>query len=487
MADLTDPEIESADEIMPLPPDDGAEPAPTPDPIAGAERIRSNLQDIQGTFRKEPAAIAAPATSVPPLTPAAGATPTPPPTRGGDASQAVGRFKSGKDKFGQALNRADKINDGVSTAKDLKENGIKDAKEAIKAESKERVKEVAKEAVKKAARAAAEKAVAWGARALAVATSEVWVPVVLGFILLVLTVIVIIFALYSFGGHGGGGLPILPSSIEEKYAATSLLALSNDPQAKAEVITTEAKKLRDQLVQTKKNAVTKYGTGSAKATAAAAMADDINGLLDQIIAVAVDPAGRIPLINQANTKFADFQKQFSELFFTAGKCADLKPFIDKKQFVVLKPVPNEALIIKGQMMNNAGQIWPASQDLCSALVAALNAGYKITTGTLSYGHKRGTVSGNQSRHWCGAAIDISHVNGRAATSSNDDAAALTKFWYDAGHAGQVHIGELIVPSAYKKYEMKNNADHQYGSKVQAGHETHIHLAGRVVDKKCLTQ
>lgn len=338
-----------------------------------------------------------------------------------------------------------------------------------------------KQAAKAVAQAtkAAGRAVAMGIRSVATATIGFWGPILL-IIVVIIIIVGTIIAIFNLSGGQGGGLARTPSTEEEKYATVTLLALANDPQAKQETIITEAEKLKVKLQNVVKNATAKYGSQSAAIT-------DINEalkILDDVILSSANPIERGKLIEQLNAKLKDMQSKYPELFFTAGTCADLKPFIDNGQFKDHLGI-NIKLIVNGQMKNQAGEIWPASQDLCRALLIGLKAGFSIETGTFSAKHRKFSKSGYVSRHWCGAAIDINKVNGVQVSNDNKAVGELARLWFDSSGRGEVHIGELIVPSAFNQYAMKNNKKYTWSSGVQSGHQRHIHLAGRVVKQECL--
>lgn len=318
-------------------------------------------------------------------------------------------------------------------------------------------------------------------KVLSAITSPFWLTG-LGLVLLVVVLLSVALVVVALSGQNGGGPDIKPSTVEQKFAAVQLLALSDDPGAKTEVIISGSKKIKEKLSVISKTAEKKYSAD--KLTGLKAQISEINTLLDQVINEASNVTSRAALIIKVNERLNAFQAAYPEMFFNPGSCADLKPFIDNKQFQVLSG-PNGALIVKGQMMNSDRQIWPASQDLCGALVAAFRAGFKITTGTLSYGHARGTATGNVSRHYCAAAIDISAVNNERVTTTSTSTLELVKFLNEASKAGSIYIGELILPNTYNQYEMKNNRPQVFAYDISAkDHETHIHLSGRVEDVRC---
>lgn len=395
------------------------------------------------------------------------------------------------------LERSQKIADKVKTGKQVAQKTVtKGSEQAATNAVKEQAVKAGERSARAAARAAGEatkKAAKQAGKAIGQAIKKlvtqllaknpyVWLAV--GIILLVIIIVLIIVALFSFSGDTGKGPARYPSTREEKYAAVTSLAMANDPRAKQEVVVTEAKNLQEKLKNIKKNAETKYGVGSAKAAEAIKAVDAIIAQLDEVIAKSSSPTERGKIIEDLNSKTKALQETYQELFFTAGTCADLKPYLDSGQFKVLEG-PNGKLILKGQMMNAARQIWPASQDLCKALLIGLQGGYSITTRNLSYTHSKLTASGNISRHWCGAAIDIGRVNNEAVTGSSQATLGLAKLLFEAGNQGSVHIGELILPNNYNQYEMKNGKKNIFNYDIKArDHEDHIHLSGRVVDTRC---
>lgn len=343
------------------------------------------------------------------------------------------------------------------------------------------VQNVEKQAVKKVAATASRQVASKAATSAAVAAAPeigAGILVAVGVGLVVIIILVIIFAIFGIGGSGsGGGLPQYPSSQEEKYAAVKLLSLSGDPQAKAEVITNEANALKKTLAEAKKNAASKLK--EPKLSAATVAIDEAVGLLDQIITLASNNEGRTPLINQLNEKLVAIQKDYPDLFLSAGSCADLKPFIDSKQFIVGSG-PNAKNIVEGKMATKVNGISPASQDLCGVLVYALRAGFKIYTGTLSYGHSLRSSNGRVSAHSCGAAIDIGRINGELVRSNSEETKKFLEVIRQGHSDKKIVIRQLISP--FKELYVGRGV---FGSYTDNDHDDHIHLSGRPVNPKCM--
>lgn len=275
-----------------------------------------------------------------------------------------------------------------------------------------------------------------------------------------------------------------PNTDAEKYVATKSIALANDPAAKAEVVVREAGSLKTRFESAKTTINNKYASDETKRNAALQAADEILSLLTQLQAAAGNISERTRLVGEIKTKSDAFQVAFPEIVFSDSSCKDLIPFIDGGQFIISEG-PNKALILKGQLQNSGGRIWPVSPDICQALVVALQAGYTITTRNFSATHYRGTATGGTSRHWCGAAIDINYVNGEPVSGKNQAVKELAKLWFEKAPAKELYIGELILPNAFNEFEIKNDKPFLYlYDETEKDHEDHIHLSGRMADTEC---
>lgn len=358
----------------------------------------------------------------------------------------------------------------------------------------------AQEGGKQAAKVTAERAAVGGAARLgATLTAEVLVPVA-GWIMAAVTlawvalktkvgkrallIIGLIFLLPAmafsllFLNHGPTKTP---ATAEQKFAATKALALAGDPAASAEVVKKNAASMIARLGSVKQAAAKKYKNDAAKASAAGKLVDETIQLLQKMPAAAASKTERAKLADQVNVKLSQLSSQYPELIFTAGACADLKSFLDSRQLQVGSG-PNGGLVVKGIMRNKNNEDWPASPDLCGSLVYALRSGFRIYTGTLSYGHAKHAYekpSGPISQHWCGAAIDIGIINGEKTTNKS---AATKKFMaelLEAHKRKEIFIWDLFGP--YPEYEIDNGRP---GPVNDGSHTTHIHLSGRTAIPGC---
>lgn len=289
-----------------------------------------------------------------------------------------------------------------------------------------------------------------------------------------------------FGLLGGKGSPQYPATAAEKNQAVVAAALAGNLVAGRQVTQKSADEIKAHYKDLVKLAKPEKKAEVEKRT------NEIAVLLDQLVSLSGDPQKK--LLTQIKEKEKSLMDKYSELFAETGTCADLAPFIASGQFRVGSG-PNAKNIILGKMAIKASsKTEPASQGLCKMLVLALKSGYKIHTDTLSYGHPILTKKGNRSDHTCGAAIDINYVNADAsgtfdrkhhADNGNPDIGKLAKLWYDAGLAGTIYVKQMIVPSAFKQFGMKDNQQKtNYSRALQDDHEDHIHLAGQLEPGAC---
>lgn len=281
-----------------------------------------------------------------------------------------------------------------------------------------------------------------------------------------------------FGLLGGKGSPQYPATAAEKNQAVVTAALAGNLVAGRQVTQKSVDEIKAHYKDLVKLAKPEKKAEVEKRT------NEIAVLLDQLVSLSGDPQKK--LLAQIKEKEKSLTDNYSSLFVVTGSCADLAPYIATGQFKVLSG-PNGKYILEGKMMNGGGQLQPASQGLCKAILVGLNAGYKIATNTFSRGHGLTTVSNNRSLHWCGAAIDINYINGKPVTDTSPDAIAISKLLFEANQSKSIRINELIVPSSYIQYEIKDGNPYQYGSTVQAvhsGRKAHIHLGGDLAPGAC---
>jgi len=389
------------------------------------------------------------------------------------------RLQAGVKKHNEAITQ--KVQDARQKAQRLTGEGLKtgeksavraaQAGERAAAQTARAASTAAGQATKAAAKAATRSAAAAG-RAITTflaGTVEVWGPILL-VIIVIIVIIAIIFALFGISRNTGLGPAQYPASAAEKYAATQLAAISGDPTAKAETIVAQATELKTKLTALKTTATTKYG--SDKASAFSKRADEIIALTDQLIAVANTPPARKKIIDQINQKIKDLGKDFPELIFSGGNCADLKPYIDSGQISIVNnnANPDKTLIVQGRLKNSTGQIVPANPNLCNVLLYIVKAGHKIGHLTLANNHSKNVKGkGTTSQHFVGEAVDIGIVDGSGYGNSawKEKSFALQQQLRD--NHKQLNIYELWGPS---DQSIDNG---QPTSRRIGGHNNHIHI------------
>lgn len=419
-------------------------------------------------------------------------------------TNAVDQVRDLKDQFDQGKEEL--------AARRAKKEGAKGAKEGIKKAGQQGVRKgveqdgvtAAKAGANKLAQSGAKTAATTGAKALgttAVAGAEAaagpagWVllattilssiksfilPVVKKYwprIVLILSFMLLLPTMV-FGLMGLKGTNVTPTTATERAQATTVAALAGNLVAGKQVTQKNVEEIKTHYRDLVKLAKPEKKAEVEKRT------NEIAVLLDQLVSLSGDPQKK--LLAQIKEKEKFLTDNYSNLFAATGNCADLAPYIATGQFKVLSG-PNGKWILEGKMMNGDGQLQPASQGLCKALLVGLNAGYKIATNTFSRGHGVNTVSNNRSLHWCGAAIDINYVNDKPVTDTSPDAIAISKLLFEANQSKSINIRELIVPSSYIQYEIKDGNPYQYGSTVQAvhsGRKAHIHLGGDLAPGAC---
>lgn len=330
--------------------------------------------------------------------------------------------------------------------------------------------------------------------------------------------IAIIFLLIAipFALLAGQFLPTYPTTDAQRTQATSVAAVAGDPlatqQITATVISQEKAFYATLLIIVKAKL-------PGRASEFQVRVNEIIALMDQLVHLSLASSQpSLSPISGVGTALADTQdlkvgnftlpnlkggprktllalilekrialaKDFPDIFFAAGgSCGDLAPFIYSGKFKIVggSSGSNGKYILEGKSENKAHQFNPVSQELCQALLLGLRAGFKITAlDTIDHDEK--TAGGGLSSHWCGAALDISAINGHGVNGGNKDAEAISKLWYESSQNGQTYIRGLIIPSHYNKYGLFNNKPHKFKPYLQAIHEDHIHLSGRPAPGAC---
>lgn len=375
--------------------------------------------------------------------------------------------------------------------KAITSNSAKFAARGAQQAGKQAVKQVEKKIAGAAIRRTIETAVSAGVGLLIDLAITVGVWIVKNgwrYILIGIAVLLLLLALI-FGLQGGQTAPTPPSTQAEKDQAVEIAALSDDPTASAEVVFKKADVVKQRFVAIKAAATKQYKNNAAKLASANKDADEIITLLEQLKNIAGNKTERSKLVKTINDKVAAFQGTYSELVFQAGSCADLQKFIDNKQFVVGRKASAKN-IVRGIMENKNNGKSPASQDLCGTLVYALNAGFKIYSGDLSYGHtvrvRTAKGFGTVSAHACGAAIDIGMINDEGVNPSSGETKKFLQTLADGGKAGKIYVQQAISP--FREFYIKNNVM-QYGKYKEftnQTHQDHVHLSGRPMNPKCMT-
>ncbi len=398
-------------------------------------------------------------------------------------------YQKGKEKLAARAEKKAGKEGAKEGLKGVEKKGAEAAKRKVATRASQ---EAGKEAVKAAAGKTAAKV---GASAVAKIAAGSVIPVIGNITMAVLAGLQLLwpavkkygkYAIYAvavlllllaipFGLLGIKSAPQYPATAAEKNQATIVAALAGNLVAGKQVTQKNVDDIKAryrQLVNLAK---------SDKKAEVEKLTNEIVALLDQLVGLNGEP--QKTLLAKIKEKEKSLIDKYSELFAETGTCADLAPFLASGKFKV-RSGPNGKNILKGIMTNASNQDQPASPDLCKALLVGLKAGYTISTDTFSYGHALKTTSGNRSLHWCGAAIDINYINGKHVDNRNEDVGKISRLWYEASQNGSLFVRELIVPSDFRQYGLKENRPKQYSAKIQGEHDDHIHLGGRIAAGAC---
>lgn len=349
-------------------------------------------------------------------------------------------------------------------------------KDDLKNEAKSAVKKEAKAVAKNVAKKAATRLAAAGARAIAVATSEIWGPIVL-VLLAIVGIIVIIAVIVSIAQSGQFG----SSFHQDSDKNTQMIALANagDVFARRELDATDIPAILKALDAIEQKAKNKNDTPAL----------DIIKELRTKLQTYTSGDNKVDRQN-----LTDAQKLILKLsslgygtaltqFTTSAALAELGKLIDKKR-ISTNHANDEAGLSSGYIKRKS--LRPGTPDpvplnpMVPLFLLAIDREFgPVTVSSIVGGHPRETASGNQSAHWTGNGMDIAAIRGKAVDSNQTQAKDLLQWVLvhqkELEEKG-VRISQTIGPAQYADLQLRHgqkvaNANEGYKS----DHEDHFHI------------
>jgi len=375
------------------------------------------------------------------------------------------------------------------------------AKQAGRQVASQAGRQVAKQAGKAVAETAARKAAGMGARWAAEAVTgtadaglswlllaaDVLISAGLyfgkkygGYILLAIALILVLPAIVFSLLWGKTGPSITPSTEAERNEATTLAAVGGSASASRETIVRWAQSSKTKFSSLKSIAPQKLSGG--RLASFQSQASEMLALLDNLISASGNSAERDKTMEQITTLMGQMTKDYPELLNTRDSCAKLAPYIASNMFEI-GPLgkENARLVVRGLLKNKAGEIYPASPDLCATILSVVSSGIRIKSDTFSLGHEK--YSGNKtsgtriSQHWCGEAIDIQYVNGVHVGHNEETKKAMEAIRLAASNG--IGVWDSFGPF----YDLQLNDGRPYSKNI-GGHDNHIHLSGKPINIAC---
>ncbi len=357
-----------------------------------------------------------------------------------------------------------------------------EAKEKIKEEAKSAVKKEAKAVAKNVAKKAGARIAAAGARAVALATSEIWGPIVL-VLLAIVGVIIIIAIIVAIAQSGQFGSSFHQDS--DKNTQMTALANAGDVFARRELdaadiplilkaldtIEQKAKNKNDipalDIIKELRTKLQTYTSGDSKV--------DRQNLIDaQKLILKLSSLGYGTALTQ---------------FTTSAALAELSKLIDKKR-IGTNHDNDEAGLTSGYIKRKLSR--PGTPDpvplnpMVPLFLLAIDREFgPVIVSSIVGTHPRETVddkgksTGRQSAHWTGNGMDIAAIRGKAVDSNQTEAKDLLQWVLD--HQSEleqkgIRISQTIGPAQYSNLQLRRGQKITDGSQgVKSGHEDHFHI------------
>jgi len=301
-----------------------------------------------------------------------------------------------------------------------------------------------------------------------------------GYILLGFALLLILPAIVFSLLWGKTGPTLAPTTAAEKNEATTLAGIGGSAGASRETIVRWAQTSKTKFSNLKSIAPKKLS--GSRLSSFQTQADKMLLQLDNLITISGNSVERETAMKQVIVLMDQMTKDYPELLNIRDSCAKLAPYIASNMLEIgSQGKENARLVVKGLLKNKAGQVYPASPELCATLLSVASSGIRLKSDTFSLGHEK--YSGNKtsgskiSQHWCGEAIDIQYVNGVHVGHNEETRKAMEAIRIAA--SGGSGAWDSFGPF----YDLQLNDGKPYSTNI-GGHDNHIHLSGKPRNISC---
>lgn len=300
---------------------------------------------------------------------------------------------------------------------------------------------------------------------------------IIGAIAVLLLLPAIIFSLM----WGKTGPTLSPTTAAEKNSAIDLAGMGGSASASRESIVRWAQSSKTKFSNLKSIASQKLS--GSRLSDFQSQTDNMIAQLDSLITLSGNTVERETTMKKTLSLMDQMTRDFPELLNLRDSCSKLAPYIASNMLEIgPQGKENARLVVKGLLKNKAGQVYPASPELCATLLSVVSSGIRLQSNTFSLGHEK--YSGNKtsgttiSQHWCGEAIDIQHVNGVHVGHNEETRKAMEaiRLAADQGAGAWESFGPF--------YNLQLNDGKPYSKNI-GGHDNHIHLSGKPRNIACL--